>query len=151
MRLMLMIVVVVMFSMMVQPIAQCRTPARPCTPGNLKDSGPETDAAIEGFWQDFQASLRSNDKGRIAKMVDYPVEVFSGNKFEIHNEQEFVRYFNKIFPKNLREMLLRQQVDCIHRVGSKGFSVAHGQLWFDEYSDGKVKIFGVTAVVYPGE
>jgi hypothetical protein len=69
----------------------------------------------------------------------------------IHTEQEFTDNYEKIFTKELREFLLRQEPPCISRVGAKGFSVGTGQIWFDQSDDGKFKIFAINAIVYPGE
>jgi hypothetical protein len=122
-----------------------------CNPGNLDQEKPSTKKAIEDFWQRFEIALQKNDKSQIAKMVAYPLSVGfpSGGDLEVSSQRQFLKEYTRIFPGDLRDMLLRQRADCIRRVGAKGFSVAAGQIWFDQYPDGEVKIFSMTVVVYP--
>lgn len=85
-------------------------------------------------------------------MVQYPLSFSTMDaRTTIRSEQEFIDKYDRILPKELKEFLLRQETRCLSRVGVKGFTVGHGQIWFDKFDDGTVKIFVITAVVYPGE
>ncbi|MGA9039960.1 MAG: hypothetical protein WB421_05440 [Terriglobales bacterium] len=127
------------------------SPTFKCASGNLSEEKPATADAIKTFWEKLESALEKNDKRSLSKMAHYPLSVFSANKFSVQSETDFIKDFDRIFPKNLREMLIRQRSECISRVGAQGFSVGSGQIWFDQYPDGKVRFFSVNAVVYAGE
>jgi hypothetical protein len=117
--------------------------------GKLGEEQLNTARAIEDFWQDFQSSLRKNNKQHLAAMAKYPMNAnLARGSLKVRTPQEFVRRYDEILPEELRQMLLKQPVNCIGRVGWRGFTVAEGQIWFDQYPDGKVKIMAVNVVVY---
>jgi hypothetical protein len=104
------------------------------------------------FLTDLKAAVAKGDKKRVASMVHYPFSVATQDtQFTIRSEQEFVNKYDQIFPTPVRDLLSRQETRCISRVGSKGFTIGSGEIWFDRLQDGKVKIFSVNAVVYPDE
>lgn len=137
------------------PLVGRKQPATqaPCKASNLGEENPARAKAIEEFWRRFQNALKRNDKQNIAGMVEFPLSVAfaSGRQIEIRSQTEFLADYARVFPKRTRRMFLRYPAECINRVGAKGFSIAEGQIWFDQYPNGKVKIFSMNVVVYPGE
>ena len=116
----------------------------PCGTSNLKEESANTVASIETFWQAFKSAVENEDRRALAKMVHYPLLVSMPNrKFYIRSEKDFIKRFTQIFPKNLRVLLLNQPPECINRIGTQGFSLGNGELWFDQYQDGKVRFFTV--------
>jgi len=125
---------------------------RRCDGRIFKEERPETVRDVRIFWQDFQDALRQNDKQHLAAMANYPLSVsFRGRKLKIHSEKDLAAQYAEVFPSSLRAMLLRQSIDCVGRVGWRGFTVAEGQIWFDQYPDGKFRFLAVNAVVYAGD
>jgi hypothetical protein len=59
--------------------------------------------------------------------------------------------YDRIFTAPLKRLLLNTQPDCVRRVGANGFSFSKGQIWFDRYPDGQVRVFTITPVDYPGK
>ncbi len=104
------------------------------------------------FLTELQYAIKEGDKPRVAKLVHYPLSVQTTNaEFNIASQKEFIKQYDRILPIELKSFLLKQQPQCVSRVGAKGFSIGSGQLWFDEYPDGEVRIFAINAIVYPGE
>jgi hypothetical protein len=123
-----------------------------CKPGNLEQEAPSTVRAMSDFIEDLKAAIARKDKQGVAKMIEYPLSFASASQnVEVRSEEQFIAQYDKLLPENLKKFLLKQQSSCISRVGAKGFTVGSGQIWFDQFPDGKVKIFTITAVVYPGE
>jgi hypothetical protein len=120
-----------------------------CQHGNLADNAPSIVDAMSGFLRELQTALSKNDKVAIARMIEYPLSFASANeKFQVQSEQELVRKYDQISPKDLKSLLSKQRPECISRVGAKGFTVGTGQVWFDGFPDGRVRIFTVNAVLY---
>ena len=129
-------------------------PTQPaCSASNLGEENPATAKLIQEFWRAFDNALKHDDKKQIAVMIDYPLSVAfsSGRVLEVRSQRQFLREYERVFPKSYKRMLLRYSAECINRVGVNGFSIAHGQIWFDRYPSGAVKIFSINVVVYPEE
>jgi hypothetical protein len=124
-----------------------------CRLGNLYESSdPAKREAIAHFLTELKSAIKDGDKSRVAQLAHYPLSVETTNaEFTITSQKEFVNQYDRILPVELRTFLLKQQPRCVSRVGAKGFSVGTGQMWFDEYSDGRVRMFTINAIVYPGE
>lgn len=130
------------------PQEQSRTSG--CKPGNLLESDASTVEQMGHFLNGLKAAVASGERQRVARFVRYPLPVATADaQVTIRSEQEFVKNYTRILPPQLRDLLLRQETSCISRVGAKGFTIGTGEVWFDRFQDGKVKIFGITAVTYP--
>lgn len=124
-----------------------------CKSGNLlQENDPSRIEEMGHFLDVLKAGITKGDKRAVARMARYPLPFATADaQFTIHSEQEFVKKYDQILPPQLRELLLKQEARCISRVGAKGFTIGTGEIWFDQTQEGKVKILGVTAVVYPSE
>ena len=99
---------------------------------------------IDHFLDGFRLALRSGRAMRVARFIHFPLLVGGvRNSSTISSKREFVAKYNKIFPAPVKAFLLKQETRCVNRYGSQGFTVGTGQIWFDEYTDGTVKIFTV--------
>lgn len=130
-----------------------QVPRDGCKPGNLyKESDRSKRDKLAQFLEELRIAIKDGDKSRVAQFAHYPLSVATGKaKFTIDSQKAFVDQYNEIMPVELRTFLLKQQPQCISRVGVNGFSIGSGQIWFDEYPDGEVRMFAVNAIVYPGE
>jgi hypothetical protein len=124
-----------------------------CKSGNLlQERDPSVVEEMGCFIGELKTAIAKGDKRRVARLVHYPLSFATADaELTIHSEQEFVKKYNRVLPPQLRDLLLRQETRCISRVGAKGFTIGTGEIWFDRFQDGKVKIFTVTAVVFPDE
>jgi hypothetical protein len=130
---------------------QSRSPE--CKRGNLmSEKDPSTIALMERFLNDLKSAVAGGEKKRVATLAKYPLSFSTADqKVIIRSEQELVEKYDQIFVPELKALLLTQTKECIGRVGAKGFTIGSGQIWFDKVPDGKVKMFGITAVVYPDD
>jgi hypothetical protein len=128
-------------------------PSTTCKSGNLfTENDPQTAKLMGHFLTEFKAAIKSGNAMKVAKLAHYPLSVATSKaSFSVASKQELVEKYNEIFPVTLRTFLLKQQPRCISRVGAQGFTIGTGQVWFDRYPDGVVRIFSVNAIVYPGE
>lgn len=123
-----------------------------CKTGNLKEEPANTVTAISSFLGELQAAVKEGRRSEVATLVSYPLSLATPDgKHRVRSEQEFLAEYDSIFPAGLRALLLRQTPGCISRVGAQGFTFGHGQIWFDVYPDGKVKILSINSIVYAGE
>lgn len=124
-----------------------------CKPGNLfSESSPRTIDEMERFLTELHTAVASGDKLRVAQLAHYPLSVATANStFTVYSDQQFVTKYDEIFPVQVRVFLLKQEPQCVSHVGARGYSIGTGQIWFDKYPNGAIKIFSVNAIVYPGE
>jgi hypothetical protein len=127
-------------------------PSVGCKPGNLREIAPALIDDMGHFLAELKSAVAKDDKQRVARMVHYPLSFATADaEFTVHSQHEFVERYDQILPVKLRDLLQKQETRCISRVGAQGFTIGTGQVWFDKYPDGTIKIFTITAVLYPGE
>ena len=123
-----------------------------CKPGNLSQSDAKTLEEMTSFLHDLKAAVARDDKQQVAGMARYPLAFSTAqDKVMIRSAQELVRKYDQIFTPQIKNLLAKQEAACISRVGAQGFTIGTGQIWFDKFPDGKVKLFTVTAVTYSNE
>jgi hypothetical protein len=119
-----------------------------CKVGNLSEQSPDTIRAMSAFLTELKDAVEKNEKRRISEMADYPMSVSTTKgKLVVHSASEFVTNYAKLFTPEIRTLLLRQQPECISRVGAQGFTISRGEIWFDIFPDNKIKIIGIVPVV----
>jgi len=137
------------------PTARAQVPGmRPagCQGGNLGQQPAATQKAMTSFLDRLQSRVAKGHKSQVADMIAYPLHAWIGGKNEdVRSKREFLQLYDQIFTKPLIKLLLEQRPACIGRVGAQGFTISRGEIWFDTYPDGGVKIFTVTPVVMPDE
>ena len=121
-----------------------------CRTGNLNHESPATIKAVSLFLDELKTAIRKSDKQRVAKIVFYPLSVATPTaETTVKSEEEFAKRYDEVFPQALRSLLLKQRPGCVGRVGAKGFTIGTGEIWFDLYPDGKVRIFSINPVETP--
>jgi hypothetical protein len=63
------------------------------------------DVAFDAFWLKFKTALQKNDKEAIASMTKLPY----GYDKPVKTKKEFMVQCDKIFPKKIRDCLLKQK------------------------------------------
>jgi hypothetical protein len=148
--------IVVLVAVSTPSIAQssaAKRQASGCKSGNLLQESDQTlIEEIQRTLAELRTAVAKGDKRGVARLVHYPLHFATADtEFTINSQQEFLTKYDQILPPPLRDLIRRLETRCISRVGNKGFTIGTGQVWFDRFPDGKVKIFAVNAVVYPGE
>ena len=99
---------------------------------------PPIDSLSKVFIEDFTQAVRQNNRSAIAKMIAYPLY----QPYPLHdiaNEREFIKHYNRIFPKSLLQRLDTSTIDDWSQVGWRGIMFCNGHIWIDLYESG-VKI-----------
>ena len=123
-----------------------------CKAGNLSEESAESIAKVSAFLSELQNAVRSDDRSRVSTMISYPLLVSKDNsRRRIRSEKEFLDEYTRIFTPQLKVLSLKQSPQCVSRVGAQGFTISRGEIWFDIYPSGEVKIFTITPVVMPDE
>jgi hypothetical protein len=123
-----------------------------CTAGNLSDEPSATQQKIGYFLDELKRAVEENKREQVARMISYPLHfaTYKGRR-KIRSEKEFLAQYDQIFPKALKALLLKQRPECVGRIGVQGFTISRGEIWFDVFPDGAVRIFTITAVIMPDE
>ncbi len=96
------------------------------------------DSLSQIFIEDFTQAVQQNNRSAIAKMIAYPLHQPYPLQ-DIANEKEFIKHYNRIFPKSLLQRLDTSTMDDWSRVGWRGIMFCNGHIWIDLY-DCDVKI-----------
>lgn len=124
----------------------------PCHVGNFGEQSAAVQNAMSSFLRRLQTRVAEGRKLQVADLIAYPLNAWiNGKNQEVRSKQEFIRLYDQIFTSPLKRQLLEQRPACLSRVGAQGFSFGSGEMWFDLYPDGKVRIFTITPIVYPDE
>ncbi len=99
---------------------------------------PPIDSHSKVFIEDFTQAVRQNNRSAIAKMIAYPLSQPYPLQ-DIANEKEFIKHYNRIFPKSLLQRLDTSTMDDWSQVGWRGIMFCNGHIWIDLFDSG-VKI-----------
>lgn len=99
---------------------------------------PPIDSLSKVFIEDFTQAVRQNNRSAIAKMIAYPLSQPYPLQ-DIANEKEFIKHYNRIFPKSLLQRLDTSTMDDWSQVGWRGIMFCNGHIWIDLFDSG-VKI-----------
>jgi len=99
---------------------------------------PPIDSLSKVFIEDFTQAVLQNNRSAIAKMIAYPLSQPYPLQ-DIANEKEFIKHYNRIFPKSLLQRLDTSTMDDWSQVGWRGIMFCNGHIWIDLFDSG-VKI-----------
>ena len=99
---------------------------------------PPIDSISKVFIEEFTQAVRQNNRSAIAKMIAYPLSQPYPLQ-DIANEKEFIKHYNRIFPKSLLQRLDTSTMDDWSQVGWRGIMFCNGHIWIDLFDSG-VKI-----------
>ena len=121
-----------------------------CKTGNIYKTADHSDVKhIEVLFTDIHSALVTSDKKKLSELMHYPLSVGTlKGSFTVRSKAEFLGKYDMIISNDLRAFLLRQKARCVGEVGSRGFTLGSGQIWFDEFDPGDFKIFTINNVVY---
>lgn len=96
---------------------------------------PHIDAISQIFIEELTQAVRQNNRVAIAKMMEYPL-CQQYPLQDITNEREFIKHYNRIFPKSLQQRLDSSTIDDWSQVGWRGIMFCNGHIWIDMYDSG---------------
>ena len=99
---------------------------------------PPIDSLSKVFIEDFTQAVRQNNRSAIAKMIAYPLSQPYPLQ-DIASEREFIKHYNRIFPKSLLQRLNTSTINDWSQVGWRGIMFCNGHIWIDLFDSG-VKI-----------
>mgnify|MGYP003478412995 FL=1 len=85
------------------------------------------DSLSKVFIEDFTQAVRQNNRSAIAKMIAYPLSQPYPLQ-DIANEKEFIKHYNRIFPKSLLQRLDTSTMDDWSQVGWRGIMFCNGHI-----------------------
>lgn len=102
-------------------------------------------AAFEKTLITIQSLVEKGDKQQVAQYVLYPINVYvAGQKTNINNETEFIKYYDEIFNEKVKQALITQDVTKTF-VNYQGVMVGNGEIWMTATGEGEQKyyIYGI--------
>lgn len=88
-------------------------------------------AEFETYFAKFQQAIRKNDKAALAELITFPhLRIAVEELFvEIKSETELFERYELIFPKSLRQKIVKQNLKNLI-INSDGIGLTDGTLWF---------------------
>jgi len=105
--------------------------------------GAHTAAGARNFLVHLQTAVKSNDRKRIAGMVNYPLLVLhSERRMHIRRKEALLADYNRIFTATVRDAILHQSAQCLFG-NSSGAMIGEGEVWFREQKTNEWKIITI--------
>lgn len=115
-----------------------------CQKGNIS---AEPDAIVKNatqFLNNLQQAIKGGNRTQVMDLVHFPLTASTTNQtLHIEDSKELEKRFNAVFSPKWRKAILQQDVGCVSRIGDKGFMLAQGALWFNEFQPDGMRIIGV--------
>ncbi|MBI4958345.1 MAG: hypothetical protein HY915_02490 [Desulfovibrio sp.] len=93
------------FGLTVPRTAQAQGPSRSeCARVGLKSC-----EALKVFVASLRKAVAENDKAAVAAMIEYPIEIQLKNGLEIKDKDQFVKNYDTIMTKAVRDAILTQE------------------------------------------
>jgi hypothetical protein len=111
-------------------------------PGDTVDRmGPEVAQEARDFLGKLRNAVERGDKKQVASMLRYPIRVhFPDKTVVMHNSEEFARNYGRIVNDSVKAKIIDETSSRCLFANSQGFMVGDGEVWFDEFSHGVLKI-----------
>lgn len=92
--------------------------------------------------ENFVRFVKSDDKKSLSKMARYPLNV-KGGTVKVNNKADFLKSYNQIFDKKLKQFIVTSKLEDWDRVGSKGVMLNEGEIWFNEDATKLISVNGL--------
>ena len=110
--------------------------ARGCDGSTVGEWAPGLATDVRAFVENLQGAIRSNDKGRVASLIHYPLRVtyFYGDRvLRIQSKTQFVANYDKIMTESLKTAILNESPPGVF-IRDDGATLINGAIWFDVYN-----------------
>ena len=115
-----------------------------CQKGNISGEPDATVKDATQFLNSLQAAIKAGNRTQVIDLVHFPLTASTTNAtIQIQDSKELEKRFNVVFSPKWRKAMLQQDVGCVSRVGDKGFMLAQGALWFNEFQPNGMRIVTV--------
>ncbi|WP_028596541.1 hypothetical protein [Paenibacillus assamensis] len=105
-------------------------------------AGIDDPAAFAQFFNNLKKEVAANNKKAVAGMIDYPLNVNkNGKTTKIKSKQEFIKKYNKIINKEVKQKLLAQKIDRVF-VNAEGVMIGDGQMWISQFGT-KIAVYAI--------
>ncbi|RJX40987.1 hypothetical protein D3P09_02930 [Paenibacillus pinisoli] len=102
------------------------------------------------YFAQLQKAVKENKPEDAAKLIAYPMNWNQDNKqVVIHNKDEFIQNYDRIFTARVRDQLLAQAEDKVF-VNWKGIMAGEGDLWIGKQNN-KLGVIAVNIINNPYE
>lgn len=93
-------------------------------------TGITSDARLFAFLRRIQRAVKSSDKQKISRMLNYPIQVnVEKHQKWINGPKEFLANYDLIFNETVKTAVLSQKEASLF-CNQKGVMIGHGELWF---------------------
>jgi nucleoid DNA-binding protein len=119
-----------------------------CEKGNLSDQPAQVTQQVTEFLSTVQQALKAGDRNQLSGLVHYPLTASTQTTtFNIQTPEELSKRYNAIFTQKWRRVILQQEAGCTSRLGDKGYMLAQGALWFDNFPPDGMRITSINQPV----
>jgi hypothetical protein len=107
-------------------------------------AGFDRDEDALNFFRNLQAAVASDDRARVASMIDYPINVFSGSRqVRLRRKADLLRRYTTVFNRKVKDALAQQRASDLS-ANWRGVMIGDGQIWFAPRAESKsVKIIAI--------
>lgn len=117
-----------------------QTPKAKCDGSTVEDFSPDLGPKARAFLADLQASVRADDRQRVALMCRFPLLVgLDGRSRRVRNRSEFVKDYDRIITSSMKKAIANQIPECLF-ANWQGVMIGRGEVWFEEEKNGSLKI-----------
>jgi hypothetical protein len=112
-----------------------------CESDTVDRMGPEVAKEARDFLGKLRNAVERGDKKQVASMVHYPLNVhFADKTVVIRNPAEFTRNYGRIVNDSVKAKITDEKSSRCMFANWQGFMVGDGEVWFQEFSQGVLKI-----------
>jgi len=111
-----------------------------CGHSTVADFSPSLEPKANAFLASLKAAVKAQDRGKVAGMVRYPLLVnMSKSHKQIKTAAQLVAEYDRVFSTSIRRAIEEQTPACLF-ANWQGVMIGNGEVWFDEQSNGSMKI-----------
>jgi hypothetical protein len=119
-----------------------------CEKGNISAEPDATVKDATQFLNNLQQAIKAGNRTQVMDLVHFPLTASTSNlTLQIQDSKELEKKYNAVFTPKWRKAILQQDVGCVTRVGDKGFMLAQGAVWFNEFQPDGMRIVTVNQPV----
>jgi hypothetical protein len=94
-------------------------------------------AAVKQFLRDFQAAVATDDRSRVAQMVEFPISIqVSGKPKRLRNRSELLKYYDVAFDTKVKGLIAEQQFNELF-CNWQGIMIGRGEIWVNKVSSSR--------------
>lgn len=99
------------------------------------EAGFKNDIEADGFILMLKEYVKKNSVEELSKHISYPLTaVFKNKRIKINNPEAFVKNYNIIFSKKIKNSIINQALADI-KASSKGLRIGIGEVWINRIND----------------